>query len=90
MDGFASNITPSSDYGIMQEVVDYLYQDKGIFDTVRKLDVELAAEIFDLPDELLDVVRMLPTGSFTRRQLCDQVNSALNGRVLGQVFGSVS
>ena len=59
------------------------------YSTVRRLDAVIAAEAADLPDDLMEVVRLLPPGSYTRQRLCDQVNSALGGHAWGQVYGTV-
>ena len=58
--------------------------------TVRRLDVVIAAEAADLPDELMRVVNLLPPGDYTRQKLCDQINSAITGHAWGQVYGTVS
>ena len=76
-------------YGALQQVVDSLFADlteeERIADMagtpgarkVRRLDVILAAEAVDLPDELQEIVNLLPPSTFTRRRLCDQLNSAV-------------
>lgn len=56
---------------------------------VRRLDVILAAESADLPDDLREIVNLLPPGDYTRRRLCDQLNSAIVGHAWGQVYGTV-
>ncbi len=58
--------------------------------TVRRLDVVIAAETADLPDELMRIVNLLPPGNYTRQRLCDQINSAITGHAWGQVYGTVS
>ena len=58
--------------------------------TVRRLDVVIAAETADLPDELMRIVNLLPPGDYTRQRLCDQINSAITGHAWGQVYGTVS
>ena len=56
---------------------------------VRRLDVVIAAESLDLPDELMEIVNLLPPGTYTRRRLCDQLNSAIGGHAWGQRYGTV-
>ena len=56
---------------------------------VRRLDVVVAAEAADLPDELLRIVTLLPPGDYTRQRLCTQLNSAIVGHSWGQVYGTV-
>ena len=77
-------------YGSLQQVVDSLFADlteeERIADMagvpgarkVRRLDVILAAEAVDLPPS-----------TFTRRRLCDQLNSAVGGHAWGQKYGTV-
>ena len=57
--------------------------------SVRRLDVVIAAEAADLPEDLLRVVNLLPPGDYTRQQLCDQLNSSITGHAWGQVYGTV-
>lgn len=83
-----SNVKRSPDYGALQKVVDGLFKDPST-KMVRRLDVVLAAEAADLPDELLEIVGLLPPGSYTRQRLCDQLNSAIAGHAWGQVYGTV-
>ena len=80
-------------YGALQQVVDSLFADlteeERIADMsgvpgarkVRRLDVILAAEAVDLPDDLREIVNLLPPSTFTRRRLCDQLNSAVAGGI---------
>ncbi|WP_165056663.1 MULTISPECIES: hypothetical protein [unclassified Adlercreutzia] len=86
-----ANIDRSEFYGVLQRMVDALFQDlEGEDATVRRLDVVLAAETYDLPDELMRLVGLLPPGDYTRLRLCDQLNSAITGHAWGQVYGTVS
>ncbi|MDO4503509.1 MAG: hypothetical protein Q4D06_10120 [Coriobacteriia bacterium] len=71
---------------MLQNLVDALFEDAP---TVRRLDVVLAAESSDLPQDLQDIVALLPPGTFTRQRLCDQLNSSINGHAWGQVYGTV-
>ena len=56
---------------------------------MQRLDAVLAAEGADLPEELLEIVRLLPPGSYTRQRLCDQLNSSIGGHAWGHVYGTV-
>ena len=95
--------TKSPHYGALQKLVDSLF-DREDADTltaeqiaervlhpakVRRLDVIIAAESLDLPDELLEIVNLLPPGTFTRHRLCTQLNSAIGGHAWGQRYGTV-
>lgn len=85
-----SNVTQSPYYGALQDVVDSVFADAtSARDTVRRLDIVVAAESADLPEDLLEIVLLLPPGNYTRQRLCDQLNSAIGGHAWGQVYGTV-
>ncbi|OUO89025.1 hypothetical protein B5F40_11565 [Gordonibacter sp. An230] len=84
-----TNAVRSPHYGALQDVVDAVYADKGPKDAVRRLEVVVAAEAADLPCDLMEVVNLLPPGSYTRQRLCDQLNSSIGGHAWGQVYGTV-
>ncbi|MCL1879257.1 MAG: hypothetical protein FWF71_01330 [Actinomycetia bacterium] len=77
---------PSEEYGSLQRLVDALFRDKA---RASRLDVLLMAENFDLPADLLEIVNLLPPGSYHRTKLCDQLNSALAGHGWGFTYGTV-
>ena len=81
-----TNQERSEDYGILQRLIDAVFT-RG--DYVRRLDVIVLAESFDLPADLLEIVNLLPPGTYTRERLCDQLNSAISGHAWGQVYGTV-
>ena len=83
------NRTPSSHFGALQTVVDELFDGKPDEYSVRRLDVVIAAESSDLPDELLELVNLLPPGTYSRKRLCTQLNSSIGGHAWGQVYGTV-
>ena len=83
------SVQPSESYGVLQSVIDDLFEGTGRDYTVRRLDVVIAAEAGDLPADLLEVVNLLPPGNYTRVRLCDQLNSAIGGHAWGQVYGTV-
>ena len=85
-----NNIERSEFYGAMQRIVDTLYWEAEDEDfTVRRLDVIIAAEAADLPEDLTRIVSLLPPGNYSRQKLCDQINSAITGHAWGQVYGTV-
>ncbi len=79
-------VTPSPDYGIMQRLVDCIFEHD---EYVRRLDVIMLAEAFDLPDELMHIVSLLPPGTYSRISLCMQLNSSIAGHGWGLVYGTV-
>lgn len=90
MSASATNIQRSDHYGELQAVVDALFADADSPRyAVRRLDVVIAAEAADLPEELLEVIRLLPPSTYTRQRLCDQLNSSIGGHAWGQVYGTV-
>lgn len=79
-------VEKSSDYGIMQRLVDDLFAHDEF---VRRLDAVLMAESYDLPSDLLEVIALLPPGTYNRQRLCDQINSSISGHGWGYVYGTV-
>lgn len=74
------------DREILQRFMDSLFSDVK---AVRRLDAILRAEALDLPDELCEIVSLLPPGTLRRQQVADQLNSALKGHGWNGRFGSV-
>jgi len=70
----------------LQHTIDSLYRDAKV---VTRLDVVVRAEAMDLPDEVLGLIALLPPGRYTRRKLCDQLNSAIVGHGWGRTLGTV-
>ena len=83
------SVEPSPSYGALQVIVEDLFEDKPRTFTVERLEVVIAAEASDLPDDLLEIVNLLPPGAYTRQRLCDQLNSSIGGHAWGQVYGTV-
>lgn len=83
------SVQPSEEYGALQSIVDDLFEDMPADYEVRRLDVIIAAESYDLPADLEEIVSLLPPGEYTRVRLCDQLNSAIGGHAWGQVYGTV-
>ena len=74
------------DREVLQRFVDSLYRDaRG----VSRLDIVIRAESFDLPNDLLGIVDLLPPGVYRRQRLCDQLNSALKGHGWTGAYGTV-
>jgi hypothetical protein len=76
----------SEEYGTLQRLVDALFKEKK---RVTRLDVLLMAATFDLSGDLLEIVTLLPPGTYYRQNLCNQVNSSLSGHGWGLRYGTV-
>jgi len=74
------------DKQLLQRFVDSLF---GATGRVARLDAIIRAESLDLPVDLLGIVELLPPGTYTRRALCDQLNSALKGHGWTGLYGTV-
>lgn len=83
------SVQPSEDFGALQSIVNELFDETPDDYEVRRLDVIIAAESNDLPQDLLEVVGLLPPGNYVRSRLCDQLNSIIGGHAWGQVYGTV-
>ena len=84
------NATPaparSEDYGELQRLVDALFATDEV---VTRLDAVVRAEMDDLSPDLVEVVELLPAGSYRRARLCDQMNSIITAHGWGYVYGTV-
>ena len=80
----------SEDYGELQNLVDMLFA-PGVsrYATVSRLDVVLKSQVFDFNDDLREVIELIPSGNFTRTQLCDQINSILSGHGWTSFYATV-
>lgn len=76
----------SADYGVLQQFVDELFAD---VEEYERLDVLLQAESYGLNDDLLEIVNLLPPGTYSRDRLCSQLNSSLSSHGWGYVYGAV-
>lgn len=76
----------SADFGVLQEFVEALYSSA---DEYSRLNIVLEAESYGLNDELLEVINLLPPGTYGRDKLCSQINSSLSSHGWGYVYGAV-
>lgn len=81
-----SNLERSEDFGLLQELVDALYVDTEF---ASRLQVITLAKASEFPEDLIEIVELLPPGEYFRQDLCDQLNSAISGHAWGQVYGTV-
>lgn len=79
---------PAPEYGELQKLVDELYS-VGPSQAVSRMDVVVRAEVDDLPEDLIEVVELLPAGHYKRARLCDQLNSIITAHGWAYVYGTV-
>lgn len=78
----------ADEYGELQHLVDELYA-VNPSQAVSRMDVLVRAEVDDLCDDLMEVVRLLPGGSYKRYRLCDQLNSIVTAHGWSYLYGTV-
>lgn len=76
----------ADEYGDLQRLVNGMFTDRQIAD---RLDLVVQAEILDLAPDLMEIVNLLPPGTYDRTRLCDQLNSALAAHGWGGTYGTV-
>lgn len=77
----------SEEFGELQRLVDGMFA--GGRTSIERLDIVAQAEILDLSADLLEIVNLLPPGTYDRQRLCDQINSALAAHGWGSAYGTV-
>ena len=76
----------TEDRELLQRFLDSLFRERK---TVKRLDVVLFAQTYDLPEILITIVNNLPPVSYTRHRLANQLNSAIIGHGLSRRYGTV-
>ena len=76
----------AEEFGDLQRLVDGMFIGR---DTIDRLDLVVQAEILDLAPDLMEIVTLLPPGTYDRQRLCDQLNSALAAHGWGSTYGTV-
>ena len=79
---------PADEYGELQQLVDDLYR-VNPSKAVQRVDVLVRAEVNDLSEDLMEVVNLLPSGSYKRYRLCDQLNSIITAHGWAYLYGTV-
>ncbi len=79
---------PSDEYGELQQLVDDVYR-VNPSKAVSRMDILVRAEVNDLSDDLLEVVSLLPAGSYKRFRLCDQLNSIITAHGWAYLYGTL-
>lgn len=77
----------SEEFGELQRLVDGMFA--GGRTSIERLDIVVQAEILDLSADLLEIVNLLPPGTYDRQRLCDQINSALAAHGWASDYGTV-
>ena len=77
----------SEEFGELQRLVDGMFA--GGRTSIERLDIVVQAEILDLSADLLEIVNLLPPGTYDRQRLCDQINSARAAHGWGSAYGTV-
>lgn len=80
--------TPANEFGELQGLVDDLYRDDP-GGSVRRVDVLVRADVNDLSPDLMEVVELLPAGTYKRPKLCDQLNSIITAHGWAYLYGTV-
>ena len=76
----------AEEFGELQRLVDGMFTGRQVID---RLDLVVQAEILDLAPDLMEIVTLLPPGTYDRQRLCDQLNSALAAHGWGGTYGTV-
>ena len=76
----------AEEFGDLQRLVDGMFIGR---ETIDRLDLLFQAEILDLAPDLMEIVTLLPPGTYDRQRLCDQLNSALAAHGWGSTYGTV-
>lgn len=84
----AINVPQDEDYGVLQDLVDAAFRSGR--DYVNRLDLLNQAEIHDVSADIMEVVELMPPGTYTRGQLCDQMNSIITAHGWGLRYGTVA
>jgi hypothetical protein len=74
------------DHETLQRLIDTLFANNP---GVGRLEFIVRAELADLAGDVLDVVTLLPPGTYSRDRLCDQLNSAITAHGWGRSLGTV-
>ena len=76
----------AEEFGDLQRLVDGMFIGR---ETIDRLDLVVQAEILYLAPDLMEIVTLLPPGTYDRQRLCDQLNSALAAHGWGSTYGTV-
>jgi len=77
---------PAPEFGDLQYLLDMVFRNS---DRTTQIDLILAAEQLDLCEDLLEICRLVPAGTYTRPRLCDKMNASIVGHGWSRVYGLV-
>lgn len=77
---------PDDDKQVLQRFVDSLFRESK---RVSRLEAVIRADALDLPGDLIEIVELLPPGTYSRQGLANQLNSALKGHGWTGAYGTV-
>lgn len=80
------NVQQDEDYGVLQDLVDVVFRGK---ERATRMDLVIQAEVHDVSADIMEVVELMPPGSYDRGQLCDQMNSIVTAHGWGLRYGTV-
>ena len=92
LDAYASkpplpiNVQQDEDYGVLQDLVDVVFRHA---ERVNRMDLLVQAEVHDVSPDIMEVVELMPPGSYDRGQMCDQMNSIITAHGWGLRYGTV-
>lgn len=85
-EGPTINVPQDEDYGVLQELLETVFRKKT---RVERMDLLTQAEAHDVSADIMEVVELMPSGSYTRREMADQMNSIITAHGWGLRYGTV-
>ena len=80
------NVQQDEDFGVLQDLVDVVFRGK---ERVSRMDLVIQAEVHDVSADIMEVVELMPPGTYDRGQMCDQMNSIITAHGWGLRYGTV-
>ncbi len=84
--GYSAPMHSTDDHEALQRLIDTLFEERP---HIPRLEFIVRAELTDIDGDVLDVVTLLPPGTYSRDRLCDQLNSAITAHGWGRSLGTV-
>ena len=81
------NVPHDEDFGVLQELVDAVFRTS---ETTDRIGLVTHAEIHDVSADVMEVVELMPPGTYTRGQMADQMNSIITAHGWGLRYGTVA